>query len=54
MKNDLKPCEFRDICEKCHPEEEMERRREECSDKTCNRCAVYWAFMDGYYGMDED
>ena len=47
-------CEFRDLCEKCHPEKEMRERRKECDGERCRRCAVYWAFKDGYYGIDED
>ena len=48
------PCEFEELCEKCHPEDEMKTRRETCSNKNCRKCGVYWAFRDGYFGFDED
>lgn len=53
--NEKKPCEFTDLCEKCHPEKNMEERRAKgCDEKNCRLCAVYWAYWDGYYGIDED
>ena len=47
-------CEFIKLCEVCHPESEMAKKRENCSDETCRKCGVYWAFKDGYLGLDED
>lgn len=51
---EARPCEFRDLCEKCHPEKDMKARRESCDDERCRKCGVYWAFKDGYYGIDEE
>lgn len=48
------PCKFIDLCEKCHPETEMAEKRKECTDETCKKCGVYWAFKDGYSGLDEE
>lgn len=48
------PCEFKELCEACHPEKEMAERRETCTDKNCRLCGVFWAFREGYFGMDED
>lgn len=48
------PCEFNELCETCHPEKEMAERRETCTDKNCRLCGIYWAFREGYFGMDED
>lgn len=53
MEKDRK-CEFYELCEKCHPEEEMAERRETCDSERCKRCGVYWAFRDGYFGLDEE
>lgn len=47
-------CPFYDLCKLCHPEEEMVKRREKCDENTKRRCAVYWAFQDGYRGLDDD
>lgn len=47
-------CEFYDLCEACHPETEMAERRKKCNEEErCRRCGVYWAFKDGYFGLDE-
>lgn len=48
------PCEFVELCENCHSNDEVAKRRETCSEKNCRRCGVYWAFRDGYFGMDEE
>lgn len=49
-----RPCEFKELCEDCHPEREMDTKRETCSEKNCRNCGIYWAFRDGYLGLDED
>ena len=49
-----RPCEFKELCEECHPEPTMEEKRKGCSEGTCYRCGVFWSFRDGYLGMDED
>ena len=48
------PCEFVELCEECHPEPLMEEKRKKCNRESCRRCGVFWAFRDGYLGMDED
>ena len=48
-----KPCEFRQLCEECHPEKDMQERRKSCDGVRKRRCAVYWAFNDGYNGFDD-
>jgi len=47
-------CEFRELCESCHPEEDMVAKRKTCDDQECKRCGIYWAFRDGYLGLDEE
>lgn len=47
-------CPFYDLCVACHPEEDMVKRRENCKPEKRKRCAVYWAYLDGYHGLDED
>lgn len=47
-------CEFEELCEKCHPEAEMQAKRKTCTDKNCRKCGIYWEFHDGYFGLDEE
>ncbi len=47
-------CPFYELCKACHPEPEMAKRRENCEVVKRKKCAVYWAFLDGYHGLDED
>ena len=47
-------CEFYELCEDCHPETEMAEKRKTCDSERCKRCGVYWAFRDGYLGLDEE
>jgi len=51
---ETEPCQFRDLCEMCHPEEEMAQKRENCHAETSYDCAVFWAFRDGYTAFEED
>lgn len=51
---ELDHCPFMDLCEICHPEEEMVEKRKRCTDENCHYCAVFWAYKDGFYGLDED
>lgn len=51
---DFDICPFFDLCKFCHPEPEMAEKRKKCNRETRRRCAVYWAFQDGYHGLDED
>lgn len=52
MDND-RLCEYQDLCEECHTEPEMKEKRKECNSRTCKKCGIYWAFHDGYLGLDE-
>lgn len=47
-------CEFYELCENCHPETEMVEKRKTCDSERCKRCGIYWAFHDGYFGLDEE
>ena len=49
-----RPCYFMDLCESCHSEPEMIEKRKSCSELSSKKCGVYWAFMDGYLGLDEE
>lgn len=51
---ELDRCPFMDLCEMCHPEDEMVEKRKTCSDENCQFCGVFWAFQDGLCGIDED
>jgi len=51
---ELEPCPFHDLCDVCHPEPEMVERRLKCSSDNCYNCPFYWAYQDGYKGLDED
>ena len=46
-------CPFAELCIDCHPESDMVERRKTCTNKNCKQCGVYWAFLDGYQGLDE-
>lgn len=52
-------CEFYDICKELHENDDVAKRRVELcsgidSDSKKQRCAVYYAILDGYHGLDED
>jgi hypothetical protein len=51
---ELDKCPFYDLCESCHPEPDMVKRRSGCTCENNCYCAIYWAFKDGYFGLDED
>lgn len=46
-------CEFKELCKECHPKDEVAKKRETCTEKDCKRCAVYWAFRNGYDDLEE-
>lgn len=51
---ELKPCPHMKLCEECHPEAEYAEKRKKCTDENCHYCGIYWAYQDGYSGLDED
>lgn len=46
-------CPYYDLCVDCHPEEEMVEFRKKCDDSNCHYCGIYWAFQDGFSGLDD-
>jgi len=50
----VEECPFYGMCEECHPESAMQKKRETCNDENCHDCLTYWAFHDGYYALDEE
>jgi hypothetical protein len=51
--DELDKCPFYELCEECHPEPDMEKRRKGCNCENNYYCGIYWAFKDGYAGLDE-
>ena len=51
--DELDKCPFHELCKECHPEPDMEKRRKGCNCENNYYCGIYWAFKDGYTGLDE-
>lgn len=51
---ELVPCPYKDLCTDCHPEKNMVEKRKSCNSKNCTLCGVFWAFNEGYFGLDDD
>ena len=49
-----RPCEFKELCEECHPEQAMVEKRKTCSEKNSKKCGIFWAYRDGYNELHED
>lgn len=42
------PCEFKELCEESHFEDEMQEKRKTCTNNNCRECGVFWAFKSDY------
>lgn len=52
--NETNRCPFHDLCDVCHPENDMAEHRLKCNNTNCKKCQIYWAYVDGYRSLDED
>lgn len=50
---EMDSCPYYDLCMRCHPEPEMNKKRQSCSSENCDYCAVYWAFVETYHILEE-
>lgn len=50
---EMDSCPYYDLCMRCHPEPEMNKKRQNCSSENCDYCAVYWAFVETYHILED-